>query len=151
MNIYQTQSEWDQTNQSLCNLFGVDYTPSIVEQPTVQEITTGTSAFAGRNHSEASKEAISENMSKWLKENPRVYTPERLKKMSDSHKGQVPWSKGLPMRGETKAKLRARGLEQHLKNGSPMLGRKHSEETKAKIRAKRALQKTIRNQYSPES
>ena len=56
MNIYQTQSEWDNLNQSLCNLFGVDYTPSIVEPILVE------------NHTQSATGLLCEqlNMKNWI-------------------------------------------------------------------------------------
>lgn len=56
----------------------------------------------------------------------RKYSEESLKKMSKSHKGEIPWNKGIPHSEETKRKIgqKSRGRP----NG--MAGRTHSEETK---------------------
>jgi len=71
---------------------------------------------------------------------------ETKKKLSESHKGQIPWNKGIPCREETKIKLRLKNtgkektaetkqkLSDSLKGRvSPMKGRKQTEEAKNKI------------------
>lgn len=147
--ITYTTQEWESLNLKMSEFFDIDYIPSEAQPIQHEVITVGVSAFDGLNHTDASKKAISEGLKSYLKENRRVYTPERLKKMSESHLGQIPWNKGKPMSEETKSKLRAKAFEQHSKT-TPRSGFKHSEETKAKIRAKRALQVNVKNQYSEE-
>lgn len=57
------------------------------------------------------KQALSERMIKWHQENEhpmqgRSHSAEALRKISEAGKGRVPWNKGMPLRPETKEKLR---------------------------------------------
>ena len=59
------------------------------------------------------------------------FTPELRKRLSEAHKGQRAWNKGLPASPESIARLAAgRQGKPH-----PMLGKKHSPETLIKLRA----------------
>ena len=59
------------------------------------------------------------------------FSEETIKKLSESHKGQKAWNRGIPMSKDVKDKLR------EIKNKSqskPILGKHHSAETKEKLR-----------------
>jgi hypothetical protein len=74
----------------------------------------------------------------------KIFSEESRKKMSESHKGQVPWNKGIPCSEEQKLKLSDvfKGKPMHSDTtkkviAKAMTGKKHSEETKQKISTKK--------------
>lgn len=75
----------------------------------------GRQTWLGKHHSEESKKKISQNGKgriPWNKNKKGISEETRIK-ASNSHKGQIPWNLGLPMREETKEKMRKPKSEQH--------------------------------------
>lgn len=69
-----------------------------------------------------------------------IFTPERLKKMSDSMKGHIPWNKGVPMTKEKYEKCKATMFKKGQKPWCA--GKKMTEEQKQKLRT--AKRKTLK-------
>lgn len=85
----------------------------------------------GKPMSELTKQRVSaakKGMPSWSKGVPK--SAEQRAKISETLKGNTPWNKGVKLPEEQAARLRTMGL-----------GRKHSEETKQKMRAAHAARK----------
>lgn len=88
----------------------------------------GNTKWLGKHHSELSKKKISNKLK------GRLVSEETRIKLSESHKGQIPWNKGKKTGPSWNKGKRCPQISKALR-GKPsnMLGKHHSEETKNKI------------------
>lgn len=107
-------------------------------------LTDGGDGTLGLTHSEEAKQKIGASL-KGKTAGDKHYmwgkslSAETKEKLSSSLKGKNTWLKGRPQSEEV---VRARALRQ-TGEGNPMFGRKHSEETKQKMRDAKARRKMV--------
>lgn len=95
--------------------------------------------MTGLHHTEHAKELLRQAAKGNKNCLGKKWTTEERKRLSEAHKGQVPWNAGIKMSDETKAKMRAAKLGTHKssewknKMSNKMKGRVISEETKKKM------------------
>ena len=118
-------------------------------------------SIAGKNRKPITEETREKmrtsSMKRWS--DPNACSAETRKKMSEAHKGRVPWNKGVETPEEVKKKI----SETLQGRPSPMKNRKHTKETKQKMSAARSgennhnsvmnwvLVREIRKRYAEEN
>lgn len=105
MNLFRNQKEYDSFNKTLCEIFNIDYIPTILENNLFNpsQIPVGLAGekngFFGHKHTEETKKkmslihsgkTISESQKKKIVESnkTRKYTKQFRKKLSDYHSGK---------------------------------------------------------------
>jgi len=73
----------------------------------------------------------------------KKYSPELRKKLSDAHKGQVAWNKGKKDYLSEESRYKIGAARRGKPSACGMLGKKHSEETKEKMRGRMPWNKGI--------
>ena len=116
MNIYHSTQEWDKLNQSLSDIFGLEYQPTAMPTIDIIKETTEIPWNKGKQLSDEHKSRLSAAL------RGQTISVETKIKMSESAKGNMHWIKGKHW-----------SVEAITKRSATNKGSKRSEETRLKM------------------